>query len=56
MIKINVAKNTVIQEGEEVVLTFPERELTPEEKETVTSTFCNGSEYIYYQGDEPKNN
>lgn len=56
MIKINVAKNTVIQEGEEVVLTFPERNLTPEEQATVTSTFCNGVEYIYYQGDEPNTN
>lgn len=33
---------------------FPKRELTIEEKETVTSQICNGIEYIYYQGDEPK--
>lgn len=30
----------------------PERDLTIEEKETVTSTLSNGNEYIYFQGDE----
>jgi hypothetical protein len=31
----------------------PEKELTSEEQLTVTSSICNGVEYIYYQGDEP---
>jgi len=29
------------------------RELTPEEKATITSQWFNGTHYIYYQGDEP---
>jgi hypothetical protein len=32
----------------------PERELTEEEKLTVTSALSNGVEYIYYEGDEPE--
>lgn len=32
----------------------PERELTPEEKETVTSVASIGDDYVYYQGDEPE--
>lgn len=35
-------------------LIMPIRELTADEKKTVTSVLSNGSEYIYYQGDEPK--
>ena len=31
----------------------PERELTKEERLTVTSTLFNGVDAIYYQGDEP---
>jgi len=31
----------------------PERELTSEEKLTITSTLFNGINVIYYQGDEP---
>lgn len=31
----------------------PERTLTTEEQLTVTSSVCNGVDYIYYQGDEP---
>jgi hypothetical protein len=31
----------------------PEKELTSEEQLTVTSSVCNGIEYIYYQNDEP---
>jgi len=31
----------------------PLRELTPVEKESVTSTLFNGIDAIYYQGDEP---
>ncbi len=31
----------------------PERELTDEERLTVTSTLFNGVDAIYYQGDEP---
>jgi hypothetical protein len=31
----------------------PERELTNEERLTVTSTLFNGIDAIYYQGDEP---
>jgi hypothetical protein len=34
----------------------PEIILTVEQMETVTSVLSNGSEYIYYQGDEPINN
>jgi hypothetical protein len=32
---------------------YPERVLTAKEQSTVTSSLCNGTEYIYYQGDEP---
>lgn len=32
----------------------PERELTPEEKATVTSSASVGENYVYYQGDEPE--
>ena len=31
----------------------PSRELTSDEKSTVTSTLFNGIDAIYYQGDEP---
>lgn len=31
----------------------PERELTNDEKDTVTSILFNGIDAIYYQGDEP---
>ena len=31
----------------------PERDLTNEERLTVTSTLFNGVDAIYYQGDEP---
>lgn len=31
----------------------PERELTDSEKKTVTSALFNGTDAIYYQGDEP---
>lgn len=31
----------------------PKRQLTPKEKETITSSLSNGLEFIYYQGDEP---
>lgn len=34
---------------------IPERELTIEEKQTVTSALFNGIDAIYYQGDEPIN-
>jgi hypothetical protein len=33
----------------------PQRVLTYEENLTITSSVCNGVEYIYYQGDEPIN-
>jgi hypothetical protein len=33
---------------------YPERVLTTKEESTVTSSLCNGTEYIYYQGDEPE--
>lgn len=32
---------------------IPERELTIEEKQTVTSVLFNGVDVIYYQNDEP---
>jgi hypothetical protein len=32
----------------------PERNLTDEERLTVTSTLSNGTHYIHYQGDEPE--
>ena len=31
----------------------PQRVLTIQELSTVTSSLCNGLEYIYYQNDEP---
>lgn len=31
----------------------PERDLTDDEKDTVTSILFNGIDAIYYQGDEP---
>ena len=31
----------------------PERKLTDKEKITITSQVSNGTEFIYYQGDEP---
>lgn len=31
----------------------PERQLTNDEKDTVTSILFNGIDAIYYQGDEP---
>ena len=34
-------------------IVMPERELTPDEKLTVTSIMITIEEYIYYQGDEP---
>jgi hypothetical protein len=45
MIKIGFKKS-----GESI---FPERELTEKEKKSITSTLFDGSNYIYYQGDEP---
>lgn len=32
----------------------PERALDAKEKIEITSTLCDGVNYIYYQGDEPK--
>jgi hypothetical protein len=43
----------VINAIEENGTIAPQRMLTLEEQLTVTSSVCNGIEYIYYQGDEP---
>lgn len=42
----------IILENDKII---PERLLSLEENKTVTSSICNGLEYIYYQGDEPIN-
>lgn len=43
----------VIKVKTENNINSPERKLTDDELKTVTSIFCNGNEFIYYQGDEP---
>ena len=54
MITIKAIITDNIQEGVKVgEFCEPERQLTLEEKLTVTSQLSNGVEFIYYQGDEP---
>jgi len=43
----------VVKLVQNIGVLIPERELTEQEKETITSTLFNGIEAIYYQGDEP---
>ena len=43
----------IIQAIEENGTIAPQRVLTFDEQLTVTSSVCNGIEYIYYQNDEP---
>lgn len=39
--------------GESMDMFSPKRLPTNEEQKTITSVLFNGTEYIYYQGDEP---
>ena len=41
--------------GESMDMFSPKRLPTNEEQKTITSVLFNGTEYIYYQGDEPLN-
>lgn len=51
-----ITLNIITEETDFGVISKSERELTPEESETVTSSVSDGTEgtIIYYQGDEPK--
>ena len=51
MIKIEIE---YINKSDGEKIAQPKRDLTDEEKLTITSVSCDGVNYIYYQGDETK--
>lgn len=52
MIKIKLINQEVNFGDETRTVSEPERQLTDEEKQTITSILFNGNEVIYYQNDE----